>query len=136
MKQPTQPSVTKRLLDAMNMIIASDFEPDINTQAEFAVAIGVHPTALSRMISGNGQATVEHLVALSTRFKVSGNYLLTGRGDMFLPGSRIDSSAVKIESRLRELVAKMDVLIANSHNQFPVTETRHRAKKMHLKRAR
>lgn len=130
MKQPTQPSVTKRLLDAMNMIIASDFEPDIQTQADFADAIGVHPTAISSMMAGRRHVTVEQLVMLCTRFKVSGTYLLLGKGDMFMPGSRIDSSAAKIESRLRDLVEKMDVLIAASHNQKPGTETRNKTTKL------
>lgn len=134
--EQTGHTVTRRLLEVMTKVIASDFEPDIKTQADFSGAIGVHPTALSRMISGNGQATVEHLVTLCSRFKVSGTYLLSGRGDMFLPGSKIDNSAAKIETRLRELASKMDVLIAASHNQTSVTETRNKRQKIHLKRAK
>lgn len=122
--------VTKRFLEVMNVIIASDFEPDIESQLNFADEVGVHPTAISRMITGNGHATVEHLMSLCTRFKVSGTYLLLGRGDMFLPSSRIESSAAKIESRLRDLVEKMDVLIAKSHNEKPGTETRNKGVKL------
>lgn len=133
MKQQT---VTRRLMEIMSMVIASDFEPDINTQAEFAGAMGVHPTAISRMLAGTADATVEQLVTACTRFKVSGNYLLLGRGDIFLSGHKLQNMNARIENKLNLMYEDLEQLKTAIFNQKPVTETRHKPSKIQLKRAR
>lgn len=120
----SHPAVTKRLLDIMNIIVASDLEPDIHNQAAFAQALNIHPATISQWVSGVKQVTVEQLVTACTRFKVSGTYLLLGRGDIFLPGTKIQSSQEQINKRVGELTEKVDSLIATIHNQT------------HLKRAK
>lgn len=135
MKQSHQ-SVTNRLLEIMNIILASDLEPEVHNQADFAKAIGVHPATISQWIAGTKQVTIEQLLALTTRFKVSGNYLLNGTGDIFLPGHKIQNMTSRIENKLNLITEELDLLkVAVINSQKPVTETRHKGSRIRLKRA-
>lgn len=129
-------AVTSRLLDVMNTVISSDLEPEINNQAAFAEAIGVHPATISQFIGGTKQVTVEQLIALCNRFKVSGTYILSGKGDIFLPGHKIQNMTSRIENKLNLITEELDLLKAAVINsQTKVTETRNKGYKTRLKRA-
>lgn len=135
-KSNDHPSVTKRLLEIMTITIASDLEPEIKNQADFAEAIGVHPATISQWISGAKQVTIEQLISLCSRFKVSGNYLLNGTGDTFLPGHKLQNMNARIENKLDLMYEDLELLKTAITNLKPVTETRNKRHKMYLKRAK
>lgn len=134
-KSNDHPSVTKRLLEIMTITIASDLEPDIKNQADFAEAIGVHPATISQWISGAKQVTVEQLITLCNRFKVSGTYILSGKGDVFLPGHKLQNMNARIENKLDQLYKDLDLVKSALTNLESVTKTRNKEYKTRLKRA-
>ncbi len=56
-------------------------------QKEFASKIGISPSRLTEVISGRTKAlSAEAVASISREYGVNLNWLLTGEGDMFLPG--------------------------------------------------
>ena len=53
------------------------------SQKEFAAQTDIHPGQLSRILTGKGSLTYEHLKNISEKYNVNLNWLLTGKGEVF-----------------------------------------------------
>jgi hypothetical protein len=108
--------VTARIQRIVTEVIASDFEPDITTRDAFAKSIGILPMIVSRWFSGDQNVTVEQLVNIANRYKINGDWLLTGKGDMYVK-DRV-STNTRVETRLKDMEVKLDGLISTFRNQI------------------
>lgn len=74
-------TVTKRLLEAMAIIIAN--RPDIKRKYRFANELGIDYRHLVKYQQGTHHPTVDILVTACITFNISPNWLLLGKGPMF-----------------------------------------------------
>lgn len=64
----------------------------IATQVDFAAVTGISFQTLSNYLSGKSQPKLDFLETVSLRFNVNGDWLLTGRGKMFLAPGEIKAA--------------------------------------------
>lgn len=63
---------------------------------KIAEEIGVSPTSIANMLSGENKPNIETVSKLVDTLKINGHWLLTGEGDMY-PQYATDSEGLRIE---------------------------------------
>jgi len=95
------------------------------TQVQISLIIGVRQSNYSKYEKGLIEPSYSFMNILAIKCKINGNWLLTGEGDMFLPGckyckeSRFDNQVVIRErlaqaERLRQIVGLQEKLIPST----------------------
>lgn len=105
-------AITERFVKAMNTIIAkSKIEKgDVSTLRDFGRKIGLDSTNFSKIKGHAGQdaqvrgVNVKLIEAICSEFDVSPNWLILGKGEMFLNGT--DNS---LERRLTRIERKLQI---------------------------
>lgn len=130
----TTEDVTRRVVRIMQEIISSDLEPEIATQSDFAKEIGSFPTVMTRWVMNEGVPTVENIIKICSRFSVSADYLLMGRGDKYTGKVDKKDRLARIEEEMLEMKRTIDQIATASRNSImreqlkkPGTKSRNRA---------
>ncbi|MFB6456496.1 helix-turn-helix domain-containing protein [Chitinophaga sp. Hz27] len=93
------PDIAARFIEALDSL-KGDY-----TVAEIHSTLGVSAPYVSTIRAGNRMPTLDHLAALTIHFGISGQWLLTGKGEKELPKDQpeIEKRLKAIESRLKSI---------------------------------
>lgn len=81
------------------------------TQTDIAKAIGVNPSAINQIERSTTNPSASTIESISTTYKISADWLLTGRGEMFVgSGSVINPTHLLVDHRGMTLEAKGELV--------------------------
>lgn len=78
-------------------------------QLEMADSLATSKSTISRIEQGKTAIKLEYLHALYAQFGLNINWLLTGRGSIFIPGMASESKAASINEKYFELFELMQI---------------------------
>lgn len=113
MPKPENPNgrvITSRIVEVMNELIASR---KVKNQNIFADIIGVKPPVVSRWVKQKSWATLDDVVTLCVKLKVSPMWIILGTGEMFLnktTGKQLERQMADLNTRLAELEVEVHTL--------------------------
>lgn len=101
-KTPGSDKIRERVVKAMKMIIAEN--PKVKTRVAFAERIKSDSSRISAWENSHGYPTLENIVDICNQFSISPDYLVLGKGEMFicdLPTSDFLKRLEAVEKKLK-----------------------------------
>ena len=101
--------INERVINAINIILSSKIE---SNKAELAGKLGVKPTKFSEILNKRMKAGMDIIQKLCDEYNVSADWIITGRGDMFLNNCQNETSiANNSDSISRFITILRDTLV-------------------------
>ena len=107
--------INERVINAINLILSSKIE---SNKAELAKKLGVKPTKFSEILNKRMKAGMDIIQKLCDEYNVSADWIITGRGDMFLNNCQNETSIANNSDNISPFITILQNTLVEKDNQI------------------
>ena len=107
--------INERVINAINLILSSKIE---SNKAELAKKLGVKPTKFSEILNKRMKAGMDIIQKLCDEYNVSADWIITGRGDMFLNNCQNETSIANNSDNISPFITILQNTLVEKDKQI------------------